>query len=184
MKNRSWSSLASKIESLPQNDLAALIKDLYDLSSDNRDFVTARILASGNAAGSIVLDGYRERVEKAFYPMRGGFRRPKLTDGRKAISDYRKAVGDNAGLAELMITYVESGVRFTNEFGEIDEGFYNSIEAVMENLCKLLLAEGKELYFRLEERIRSLRDDTSHIGWGFGDYMADQVAMLENNFAK
>ena len=48
-----------------------------------------------------------------------------------------KIFNNPASIVELMITYVESGVEFTNNYGDIDEVFCLKIENMYE---KLLLA--------------------------------------------
>lgn len=62
----------------------------------------------------------------------------KLSAARKAISDYRKAVGDAEGLAELMSFYAECGIEYTVAMGDIDEPFYISVEKVFLEGLKML----------------------------------------------
>ena len=69
-----------------------------------------------------------------FFPARG-IGKLKLGEARKAIRDYRKATGDLSGTAELLMTYVENGTRFTREFGDIDERFYSSVESALDELA-------------------------------------------------
>ena len=69
---------------------------------------------------------YRDKVFEAFYPGRGY--NCKLKDGKQAISDFKKFGPSADLLADLMLFYVETGVKFTNEYGDIDEGFYSSME--------------------------------------------------------
>jgi hypothetical protein len=47
-----------------------------------------------------------------FYP-KSEFGKLKLAEAHKAIRDYWKATGSIPGTAELLMTYVENGVRFT-----------------------------------------------------------------------
>ncbi len=46
-----------------------------------------------------------------------------------------------------MLTHVENGSRFTNEYGDIEESFYNSMEAVLNEAAKLV-TRYPELYAR------------------------------------
>ncbi len=79
-----------------------------------------------------------------FFPARG-IGKLKLGEARKAIRDYRKATGDLSGTAELLMTYVENGTRFTREFGDIDERFYSSVESALDELAALLRGPVREL---------------------------------------
>jgi hypothetical protein len=83
------------------------------------------------------------------------------------------------GTAELMMTYVETGVAFTNEFGDINEAFYSSVESVLYELDALLRREATELYPAFRDRLAKARSDTRHIGWGFHDVITDVVENLE-----
>jgi hypothetical protein len=113
-----------------------------------------------------------------FFPTRG-FGKLKLGEARKAIRDYRKATGNLPGTAELLLTYVENGARFTHEYGDIDERFYRSVESALEELAVLLRGEARELYPSFCGRLASVEQITDGIGWGFHDFVADVVWRLE-----
>ena len=79
---------------------------------------------------------------------------------RKAIRDYRKATGNLAGTAELLMTYVENGAEFTHEYGDIDERFYNSVESALEELAALLRGEAREMYPQFSDRLARVEQMT------------------------
>jgi hypothetical protein len=66
-----------------------------------------------------------------------------------------------------MLYYVESGIEFTNQFGEIDEAFYNSLESVYLSTLKLLKKENLLDFFA--DRFAKVLVNTSGIGWDFHD---------------
>lgn len=74
---------------------------------------------------------------------------------------------------------MESGTRFTCENGDIDEGFYNSLDSVLAELARLLVSEGAKLYPRFRERLLPVEDAASNIGWGCCDAVRAQVQKLE-----
>ena len=113
-----------------------------------------------------------------FFPARG-FGKLKLGEARKAIRDYRKATGNLAGTVELLMTYVENGARFTNEYGDIDERFYSSVESTLDELAALLQGEARELYPQFRDRLAAVQQMTDGIGWGFYDFISDVVGRLE-----
>lgn len=78
-----------------------------------------------------------------------------------------------------MLTYVENGTQFTREFGDINEAFYNSLESVLHEMTQLLRKDDPSLYPEFRERIQRLGDHADYIGWGYGDYLRDQVGLLE-----
>ncbi|MBI4683936.1 MAG: hypothetical protein HY755_01930, partial [Nitrospirae bacterium] len=90
---------------------------------------------------------------------------------RKAISDFKKLSPSPEHIADAMVYFVECGVSFTNDFGDIDEPFYNSMEGMFEDACVFIQKNNFEKLFK--ERCKKIMGDTSGIGWGFHDYLAD-----------
>jgi len=179
-KPSGWLHIRRQLNGWSKPDLIRLVKDLYDASTGNRDFLQARFGAREDAGA--MLEKYREKVIEQFFPKRG-FGKLKLAEARRAIRDYRKATADLAGTIDLMLTFVEYGTEFTLEFGGINEAFYHSLDAVLDEMVKLLRTEGWDLYPRFRERILSLRDDADKIGWGYGDSLREQVDLLEAELA-
>lgn len=179
-KNRpTWGATRKALGTWEPSALLSLLKDLYDASGANRDFIQARCLPE--AAGEAVLASYRAKVKEPFFPKRGEGQL-KLGEARKAIREYRKATGNVAGVAELQMAYVEYGVEYTNEYGDIDERFYISIETVLEEFATLLREEGRELYSSFKGRLAALERDTDGIGWGFHDAISGIVYELAHDF--
>ena len=71
-----------------------------------------------------VAEKYKSIIKHEFFPSRG-FGQARLSVARKAVNDYKKVSSSKYGVADLMLFYVETGVRFTNTYGDIDEPFYN-----------------------------------------------------------
>lgn len=180
MKKIKWSDLKPILETHSRSALLALIKDMFEAMPDREAFFTARFFAESSDTQA-VLEPYRQRVTEPFFPKRGGFGKLNLRDGRKAVSDYRKATHDIYGTLELMLTYVEQGTRFTNEYGDIDEPFYNSLVSMLTAFVKLI-HEHPEHYPDFRERLLKLVKASSHIGWGYGDDVGDIVGEIEENF--
>ena len=115
-----WSAVRQQLATWEKPALLALVKDLYEVAAENRDFIHAR--SKTGEGGADVLGRNRGRIVEQFFPSRG-FGKLKLGEARKAIRDYRKATGNISGTAELLMTYVENGTRFTHEYGDMDERF-------------------------------------------------------------
>ena len=111
----------------------------------------------------------KEGVLECFFPKRGY--KLRLKDARKVISDFKKLEPDAESMADVMLYYVECGVRFTNDFGDIDEPFYNSIAGMFNNTAKFIQENGlSEIFLTRAEKIMK---DTNDIGWGFHDDLSD-----------
>ncbi len=174
-KTGSWSAVRQHLNAWNKTAMLALVKDLYGLSPMSRDFIVAR--TQGDDSGAII-EKYRKKIIDHFFPARGDGKL-KLGEARKDIRDYRKATGNIAGTVELLMTYVETGTRFTQEYGDIDERFYSSIESALGELSGLFRDEARELYPKYHERLDDIVDMSDGIGWGFHDYIMEIVCDLE-----
>jgi hypothetical protein len=170
-----WSAVRQQLATWEKSALLDLLKDLYEATAENRDFVHARCQAG---EGGEALEKYRSKIVEQFFPARGDGKL-KLGEARKAIRDYRKATGNLPGTVELLMTYVENGTRFTHEFGDIDERFYNSVESVLEELVALLRGEARGMYPQFRDRLARVEQMTDGIGWGFHDFVGEVVGLLE-----
>lgn len=180
-KSAGWQNVRRKLSDWSKLALIALVKDLYEVSPDNRDFMHARFQAE--ADDSAALEKYRCKIVEQFFPARGDGKL-RLAEDRKAIRDYQKATGNMVGGIDLRLTYVENGTEFTREFGDINESFYNSLESVLNEMVCLLLRESPESYLRFRERIQRLATLADGIGWGYGDALRDQVFLLEEKLGR
>lgn len=176
----SWSGIKPKIAKMDKDGLIGLVKDLFDASSDNKAFLLARFPPDDTPGSG--LEDYKRRIWEQFYPKRGfGSPSPKIC--RKVISDYRKASGDLQGLIDLMLLYVEAGTRFTNDYGDIDAGYYNSLLSVLDEALKALSTpKGIEIYPEFQDRLLDLADDAKDIGWGYGDEVIDLVTTFDAEY--
>lgn len=170
----SWKDTRAVLKEASHKDLLSLVGDLYALRKENQDFLHARFIKDENA-----LAPYKEAIEQYVSPAEPWKHPVKLSLARKAISDYRKAVGDPEGLAELMLFYAECGVGFTLDFGDIDEPFYNSVESAFSDGLKTLKRCEPDIVGKLLPRFVKAVQSTKGMGWGFHDGLLDS---LETHF--
>jgi hypothetical protein len=95
-----------------------------------------------------------------------------LATARKAVSDYRKASRDLAGVVDLMLFYVECGTEFAAEYGYGEEPYFGSLEGMFAAALKDL--PHVDATFRSEcwDRIDSIIDRAEAIGWGYQDNLS------------
>lgn len=145
-----------------------LINQILELNKKYKD-VKAYYEFSINPDITAKKGNVKEAVLECFFPKRGY--KLRLKDARKAISDFKKLEPDIESLADVMIYYVECGVRFTNDYGDIDEPFYNSIAGMFDDAAKFI--NDNELNTIFAARAHKIMEDTSDIGWGFHDELSD-----------
>ena len=178
-KSSGWAAIRPQLKGWSHAALLALIKDLYDSSADNRDFLLARFHAE--EAGGAALEKYRTRIVEQFFPKKGEAKL-RLGEARKAIRDYQKATGNTIGTIDLMLAYVEDGTEFTRLYGDINSAYYNSLASVLGEMVPLLMDQDAAVYHTFRERILRLESWADKIAWGYGDYVCEQVGQLEGQF--
>jgi hypothetical protein len=130
------------------------------------------------------LEDCRRKVANYVYKETKGMpSMPRFREAKKVISEYRKSTSDLRGTLDLMLTYVERGHAFTNDFGDIDEPFYDKLINMLEHFAvEMRRSPAKyELYEMFRSRLMAMRK-TSDIGWGYGDFIQEIVDELEELF--
>jgi len=153
--------LKKELAGFDKTKLISLISELYDNNKSVKEYLDYYLKPDEDA----VLKVYRAKVKEAFYPNRGfGF---KLALGKKAITDFRKLKPSPDSLIDLMLYYVECGVKFTNEYGDINENYYLSLERVFRD--SMVLIDIHSLHDSLKDRALQILTDSANVGWGFHD---------------
>jgi len=147
-----------------------LVKDIIYHSKNVesvKDYYRIRISDGFNKK---IFDKYKKTIRDEFFPEKGNGEL-RLSIAKKAISSYRKIANDKKSQADLMIYYVEMGVKFTNEYGDIYDTFYESMEKMYEDALDFIFQNNLQEVFhkRCEKNVK----DTSGIGWGFHDTLVD-----------
>jgi hypothetical protein len=168
MARSSFSSVRKALANHDRNALVALIGELYVLNAQNRDFLDARFAGDDSA-----LRRYKKLIEKALYPDVMSSAPVSFRDARKAIADYRKALGAPSGLAELLVYAVECGNQFTCDYGDIDGPFYDSLERMFEAAVKTVSDLEAEIAAPFIIRLATVVRKAQGIGWGYYDSIAD-----------
>ncbi len=143
-----------------------LIQDLYAAHKDNQTFLHTRF-----GLGEDVLKPYKETLDRWLWPDVLRNQDISVAKAKQAISSYRKAIGEPAGLAELMVSYCENAAGFSNDVGYQDEGYFDTLVQMFEQALKAIqqlpAGDSDALIARLD-RVRTI---SHNFGYGVGDDM-------------
>ena len=142
--------------------------DLYALNHENKNFIHARF-----SAGEDPLNSYKRIVENCLYPDVMENQPIGIAKAKKAISQYKKANGDQFGVVELMVSFVECGNKFTLDYGDIDEDFYYSLERMFGKAIIELKKLDEKAIEVFRPRLEQIVISSNGIGWGYHDTLAD-----------
>ena len=161
-----WTDVKAKLADFDRAALLGLIQSLYAAHRDNQTFLHARF-----GLAEDVLEPYKKTIDRWLWP--DVFRRQdtSVSQAKRAISDYKKAVGDPEGLAELMVFYCERSAGFSSDIASDDEGYFNALVRMFEQALKIVNALSVEHRDDLLARLDRVRVTSHKIGYGVGDDM-------------
>jgi hypothetical protein len=111
---------------------------------------------------------------------------------RRLIKEYRRVTTapemlggfDIRGTIDLGLHYIEVGTNYVNEIGWDEERPYNSMGAVAAETAKLCQDKsGQKWAGVFLPRVRAVAEAAHNVGYGFGDDLADMVAVFEETAA-
>jgi hypothetical protein len=143
-----------------------LIQDLYAAHKDNQTFLHTRF-----DLGEDVLKPYIETLDRWLWPDVLRNQDVSVAKAKQAISSYRKAVGEPAGLAELMVSFCENAAGFANEVGYQDEAYLYALILMFEQAVKTIREISSGDRDALIARLDRVRTISHNLGYGVGDAM-------------
>jgi hypothetical protein len=161
-----WTDVKAKLADFDRAALLGLIQSLYAAHKDNQTFLHARF-----GLAEDVLEPYKKTIDRWLWP--DGLRRQdtSVSKAKRAISDYKKAVGDPEGLAELMVFYCERSAGFSSDIASDDEGYFNAMVRMFEQALKMANTLSAHRRDELMTRLDRVRVVSHKVGYGVGDDM-------------
>jgi hypothetical protein len=155
-----WNDVKTALLDFDRAGLRGLVQDLYTASKDNQAFLHARL-----GLGDDQLQPFKTSISRWISPdlMKG--QSISVSKAKKAIADYKKAIGRPEGLAELSIFYCEEAIGFLESCSMDDEKYFAALIRMygrsLEILSSLPLAQ-RSAYL---ERLGRLRSRGRSVGW-------------------
>jgi hypothetical protein len=166
-----WSDVKAKLADFDRASLLGLVQNLYAASKDNQTFLHARF-----GLGDDVLKPYKATIDCWLWPDVFKNQDTSVAKAKKAISDYKKAIGQPQGLAELMVFYCERASGFSDDIGLQDEGYFDALVRMFEQALKIIASLPETQRPALWQRLDTVRRVSHHFGYGVGDDMDDLLA--------
>ena len=159
-----WIDVKAKLVSFSLAGLLGLIQDIYALSRDNQAFLHARL-----GIGDDPLKPYRATITRWICPDIYKNHHTSIAKAKKAISDYKKAIGHPDGVAELSVFYCEEVFVFLSGCGMEDEGYYSALVRMFDQAINSVMALPETKRQQLLSRLDLVRAAGQQIGWGVGE---------------
>jgi hypothetical protein len=160
----SWKAVKAALQSFDRTGLLGLVQDLYTADQNNKAFLNARL-----GLGSDQLAPYKAVISRWICPNLMGSRSVSISKAKKAIADYKKAIGEPAGLAELSIFYCEEAFSFLESYGFEDERYFVAVVSVYDQAVKLVQYVPVTERHGYAKRLGSLRLRARSLGWAINE---------------
>jgi len=161
-----WTDVKAQLSSFDLLSLLGLIQDLYVAHKDNQTFLHARF-----GLGKDILKPYKETLDRWLWPDVVRNQDTSVVKAKQAISSFKKAIGDLAGLAELLVFYCESAAGFCNDVGYRDEAYFDALVRMFEHALKTIAQLSASDRDPLIARLDRVRVISHNFGYGVGDDM-------------
>jgi hypothetical protein len=161
-----WKDVKARLTAFDEIGLLNLIHDLYEAHKDNRTFLHTRL-----NLGEDTLEVFKETICRWLWPDFMSKQDVSVSKAKQAISNYRKAANDPAGLAELMVYFCECAAGYAADVGEDDEAYLNALVLTFESALEISAGLPGSLHKLMVARLDCVRKTSHKLGYFIGDHM-------------
>ena len=164
-------AIRNDLKRMDKDKVIGLLAGLAGFKNDNMIWLRAKLYGKDEVQKSI--EFYKKRISEAF---KGEVKRSLA---RSAINDYRKVSGNEDGLIELLLFYVEKGTALSFEYGDMSGAFYASMEnAYVDALVLIAKPENRQMIDSFRPRIEMVIKQSEVMGYGYHDTLVDYYEEL------
>jgi hypothetical protein len=162
-----WAEVKTKLAEFDRAGLLDLVHSLYATDQHNQAFVHARL-----GLGEDTLEPFKKTIHRwLFRPDLSRRQDVSVARAKRAISDYKKALGDPEGVAELMVFYCVEAVGFYDEMTYDDAGYLDALVRMFEQALHTTSSLSANVQRGLIGRLDNVRNLSHGLGHGIGDNM-------------
>jgi len=170
-QNPTWSDIKARLSNFDHAGMMALVQDMYALNKENKAFLHARF-----GIGTDVLGPYKESISRWLWPDIVKNQNTSVSKARKAIADYKKAIGRVEDLAELMTYYCEQAVGFGTETFPDDVRYFDSLVRMYGQALRISVNLTPDQRADILHRLEKVKKQSEIMGYGVGNELAYLIA--------
>jgi hypothetical protein len=165
----SWKDVKTVLLTFDRAGLIGLVQDLYAVNGGNQAFLHARL-----GLGPDQLGPFKASISRWINPDLTRNQRVSVTNAKKAIADYKKAIGEPDGLADLAIFYCEEAFRFVESCSWDDERYSDALIRMYARSVQCVSGLPAAERGSFVKRLENLKSRARFVGWG----VEEEVKML------
>jgi hypothetical protein len=159
-----WSDVRAALLQFDRAGILGLVQDLYNARKDNQAFLHARL-----GLGHDQLQPFKASISNWICPDLTKNQPISVSKAKKAIADYKKAIGRPDGMAELSIFFCEEALGFLESCSMEDESYLVALVRMYERSLEFVLSLPPAERPNYVDRLDKLRSRGGHVGWGVQD---------------
>ncbi len=163
------SDLKDRVSHLSWEQLCFIVLDFAKMKKENAEWLDMKLKGRGDFQATIAY--YKKKIREALFS-----ERINLRGARQAFLDFKKLKPELPLLLDMMVSYVEIGIEVENEYGDLYEAFYSSMESMYISALKLLKTN-PPFILQFKPRIEKIISRSAE-GWGHRDTLQDYYEML------
>lgn len=161
-----WADVKAKLADFDRTALLGLVQDLYAAHKENRAFLHARLGLGENA-----LEPFKKTISRWLWPDVLRRQDTSVSKAKRAIADYKKALSDPAGVAELMVYYCEQAAGFSRDVSHDDAGYFDALVRMFEQALNTVNTLTADVQVDLIARLERVRNMSREFGYDVADNM-------------
>jgi hypothetical protein len=172
-----WADVKSELTSFDRAGLMSVLQSLYTAAEGNRAFLHARFGLAEDP-----LQPYKKRIHRWLRPNVFHGQAPSASNAKKAIAEYKQALGDPEGLAELMVFYCEQAAEFCRDVDYHDTAYLDALVRMFEQALKTTSDLNRKAQKNFLTRLDRVRTIARQLGYGVGDDMDVLLSEFASSF--
>jgi len=161
-------ALKKQLQSLTNEQMIETVLEMYDKLKPVKEYLEYYL----NPNEKEMFEKYKTIIVNEFYP-KGKTAQPKtrFSVAKKAITDFKALKPSPELLGDLMLTLPEMACKFTCDYGDMWEQYYDSASTNFKIALDFL--EKNNLLDNFKVRCENCLKNASHCGYGFEDEILD-----------
>jgi len=170
-----WADVKTNLQRFDRAALLGVLQALYVADEANRDFLHARF-----GLGEDLLRPYKKTIDRSLWPNAFRGQQTSVSRAIRAISKYKKALGDPLGLAELLVFYCERAAGFCREVDHRDTTYINALVRMFGQALKATSNLTGKVQNGFLARLNRVRIVGRQLGSGAGEDMDVLLSEFES----
>jgi hypothetical protein len=161
-----WADVKINLASFDGAALLGVLQDLYEADEANRAFLHARF-----GLGDDPLQPYKKIIDRCLWPNVFRGQQTSVSRATGAITQYKKALGDPVGQAELLVFYCERAAGFCHDVHHEDMAYFEALVRMFEQALKATANLTGKVRNRFLARLDRVRSIGRQLSGGVGEDM-------------